>query len=320
MSYLLEPVGVARVDNDVYLALLRAERAGPEELAERLSLPVETVCASLATLSFAGLAIQMCGETAMYVAAPPDVAVPLLIQRRRSALARLQVSVDDLAEEVRRTSAAGPEGTVAVVKGADAVIAAITRLQGEARDEILMVDAPPYVGGSPSRNDAELTQLASGVVYRAIYHPDSLASAAAVEHMRECMKNGEQARVHSAAGPKLVVADRREALVVASHDAPDPLHRVLIGPSTLLEIVISHFDSLWDKATPLDDSCTEPGIGPRDRELLRLLASGMKDRSIARTMGVTERTVGRRVTELMERLDADTRFKAGVQAALRNWL
>ena len=61
-------------------------------------------------------------------------------------------------------------------------------------------------------------------------------------------------------------------------------------------------------------------ITARDRELLTLLAAGMKDREIACTMGVTERTVGRRVTELMERLDAVTRFRAGVRAAHRGWI
>ncbi|HSV38317.1 MAG TPA: helix-turn-helix domain-containing protein [Nocardioidaceae bacterium] len=318
MPYLLEPVGLCRTDNDVYVELLDAPSSSPSDLLKRLELPEETIRASLTSLCGAGLVHLLSAASDSYVAVPPEVAVPLLIQRQRSALARLQHRVDEMAESARRMAAAG-DTCVEMLDGPDAVIAALSRLQGEARLEVCMVDAPPYLGGGPSRNDAELARLADGVSYRAIYHPDSLASAGAVEHMRECMKNGEQARVHSSAGPKLAIIDGRAAVIIANDRDPDPTRRILLGPSALLDVVIQHFELLWDKATPFDDVVHE-GIGPRDRELLRLLASGMKDRAIARTLGVTERTVGRRVTELMERLDADTRFKAGVQAAQRNWI
>jgi sugar-specific transcriptional regulator TrmB/DNA-binding CsgD family transcriptional regulator len=319
VSYLLEPVGLSQVDNDVYLALLRAERATRAQLAGHVELPERAVASALGRLTMSGLAHLLGRDGETYVAVSPDVAVPLLIQRQREALAQLQTQVDEITAAAR-TLAAADDTCVQVLDGPDRVIAAISRLQGEAREELCMVDAPPYIGGGPGRNDAELAKLAEGVAYRSIYHPDSLASAEAVEHMRMCIKNGEQARLHSSAGPKLAIVDRRAAVIVASGTDPDPVRRILLGPSTLLDLVIAHFEALWAKATPLDDSVCDEDIGPRDRELLRLMASGMKDRAIARTLGVTERTVGRRVTELMERLDADTRFKAGVQAAQRNWL
>lgn len=318
MPHLLEPVGVSRVDNDVYVALLALQPAKPFDIAKRLDICEETVVASLSGLATSGL-VHLLGRDDVYVAVSPEVAVTLMIQRQRSKLARLQVAVDEMAESARRVDATG-DGSVQLLDGTDAVVAVLSRLQSEARTEVCMVDAPPYLGGGPSRNDAELAKLAEGVVYRAVYHPDSLASAGAVEHMRECMKNGEQARVHSSAGPKLAIVDRRAAVVIASAAQPDPARRMLLGPSALLDLVIAHFEELWDKATPFDDCAVQDEVTARDRELLRLLASGMKDRSIARTMGVTERTVGRRVTELMEKLDADTRFKAGVRAVQRNWL
>ncbi|WP_217368154.1 LuxR C-terminal-related transcriptional regulator [Kitasatospora sp. MMS16-BH015] len=60
--------------------------------------------------------------------------------------------------------------------------------------------------------------------------------------------------------------------------------------------------------------------GPRDLAILRMLASGAKDRAIARALGIGERTVLRRIQTLLETLHADTRFQAGVQAAQRGWL
>ena len=54
--------------------------------------------------------------------------------------------------------------------------------------------------------------------------------------------------------------------------------------------------------------------------LLRQLAAGAKDEQIARTLGLSLRTVRRRVADLMIELGADTRFQAGVEAARRGWL
>ena len=41
---------------------------------------------------------------------------------------------------------------------------------------------------------------------------------------------------------------------------------------------------------------------------------------IARKLGISLRTVRRRMAELMSDLGADTRFQAGVEAVRRGWL
>jgi DNA-binding NarL/FixJ family response regulator len=57
-----------------------------------------------------------------------------------------------------------------------------------------------------------------------------------------------------------------------------------------------------------------------ERALIAMLASGLKDEAIARQLDVHVATVRRRITALVERLDATTRFQAGLQAARRGWL
>ena len=59
---------------------------------------------------------------------------------------------------------------------------------------------------------------------------------------------------------------------------------------------------------------------PGDTEVLALLAVGMKDDAIARQLGLSPRTVQRRVQELCERLGARTRFHAGFLAAQHDLL
>ncbi|WP_228980587.1 LuxR family transcriptional regulator [Streptomyces sp. DH12] len=62
------------------------------------------------------------------------------------------------------------------------------------------------------------------------------------------------------------------------------------------------------------------GGGAEQRELLRLLAAGLKDEAIARRLGVHVHTARRRISRLLEALDARTRFQAGARATARGWL
>lgn len=79
------------------------------------------------------------------------------------------------------------------------------------------------------------------------------------------------------------------------------------------------FDTAWERAVPIGP-VTDEEITEEDRELLTLLTSGLKDEAIARRLDVHVHTVRRRITRLMAVLNAETRFQAGVQAALRGWL
>jgi DNA-binding NarL/FixJ family response regulator len=71
-----------------------------------------------------------------------------------------------------------------------------------------------------------------------------------------------------------------------------------------------------------------PGLGEvstRDtlddrRLLIDLLASGARDEQIAGVLGISLRTVRRRVAELLTELDASSRFQAGAEAVRRGRL
>jgi len=79
------------------------------------------------------------------------------------------------------------------------------------------------------------------------------------------------------------------------------------------------FERFWQLGTPIGDDA-EGELDGRDAQVLRLMAAGVTDAAIARHTGFSQRTVERRVRHLMGRLDAQTRFQAGVQAVHRGWL
>lgn len=80
------------------------------------------------------------------------------------------------------------------------------------------------------------------------------------------------------------------------------------------------FDQLWQQATIYPGTAEHADYQPARQRLLELLARGAKDEQIARTMGLSLRTVRRRVAELLADLGVDTRFQAGMEASRRGWL
>lgn len=96
--------------------------------------------------------------------------------------------------------------------------------------------------------------------------------------------------------------------------------------------ITSHPDRASRHAVPSGPG-TPPGTGSRrhttsspnsltdeERLILTLLTAGVPDATIARRVGVSQRTFDRRIRALMDRLNAATRFQAGVLAVQRGWL
>ncbi|MBL1116881.1 LuxR family transcriptional regulator [Streptomyces sp. 110] len=77
------------------------------------------------------------------------------------------------------------------------------------------------------------------------------------------------------------------------------------------------FNSIWKRSVPLS---ARPDFGDRRRtrlvaEILGMLRVGATDEVAARALSISVRTYRRHVADIMERLDARSRFEAGLLAA-----
>jgi len=61
-------------------------------------------------------------------------------------------------------------------------------------------------------------------------------------------------------------------------------------------------------------------LSERERAVLRLVAAGLSNKQIARSLSITERTVKFHVTSILNKLEADNRAQAAVLAAQRGLL
>lgn len=249
----------------------------------------------------------------------PDVALEVLVARRQEELTRARLVSRELLTLIPAAVRHRPEDIVEVLVGRPAIAARFEQLLTGTREELLVLDRPPYVADSDHSESTVKALLAADVCVRGIYAPEAIELDGALQALQDAVRSGEQSRLHPSVPLKLAISDRRWAILpVESEDVIEAA--LCIRPSGLLDALVRLFDLLWDASVPVfvADGATAPAAG--DRELAALLASGAKDDVIARHLGTSPRTLSRRIAQLLDDLHVRTRFQAGVRAAQLGWL
>ena len=241
--------------------------------------------------------------------------------RRQRSVDALRHAAEALGAEYRQRPGAGAE-SLQVLVGAEEVTRAAVRLAGDAVAVIRGFDRGPYFAPGPLPGQAQPASARRGVRWRVVYESRSLQGT---DGGREDLAGpGEEARVLPRLPFKMLVADESAALVAlpAEDGPPEALSEtgegLLVRGSLLLGALIRLFEQQWDQAAPV----AAPGQGPEheDRRLLTLLAAGLTDEALARQLGVSTRTVQRRLAELSRRAGAESRFQLGAEAVRRGWV
>ncbi|MGW0392133.1 LuxR C-terminal-related transcriptional regulator [Streptomyces sp. NPDC003042] len=169
----------------------------------------------------------------------------------------------------------------------------------------------------------DLRQIENGVRIRAIYHQRITASPEASEMLRRRVEAGVEIRLSPAVPMNMIIADQQFA-VLPVHPDDRATGAILARGPALVRSYLALYEHCWHTATPYgDDTAAEhggDGLSEQQRAALKMLASGMKDEKVARTLGVSLRTVSRMLSELMQELGASSRFEAGVRAHRLGWL
>lgn len=310
-------VGVSAFEERAYRVLLARADAAPAELAAELNCPPGRADRAVEQLRSLGLVTRMSGRRRRYTAVEPDSAVEALVRGKAVELERVRstaVALTSLFHGVQRPHSRG--GTVEILVGPAELARWFVRLQHQVREEMLVLDRPPYA--LAATNPVEPVSLDHGVRWRAVYAPESLEMPGALDEIGELAERGERGRVLPGLPIKLAIADRRLALMPLDLNL-DNAHAALIRESTLLDALLALFETYWERAVPIG-SAPASGLSPDDHALLQLLASGLTDTAIARQLGLSTRTMRRRTRWLFDQLSASNRFQAGAQATRRGWL
>lgn len=252
-----------------------------------------------------------------------------------------------LVEREARLAGTAASRLLTLAEAVPHLVAAATRPDREDVDDVQPLDGELSTGGNPihllrdmlRNSDGDMlwlrpdawairdreaavnrhlaAEIAAGRRSRAIYPVRALSVDP--DALRARARAGEEIRVLSDVPSRMfILGDSHAVLPEPLGLADDP--RIHVRQRSLVAALTYWFDALWERAMPVPDF--EGGAARPDlrRFLLEQMVAGATDELIARTLGISLRTVRRRVAAMMEDLGVDTRFQLGVEAVRRGWL
>ncbi|WP_422773343.1 hypothetical protein ACN28C_10705 [Plantactinospora sp. WMMC1484] len=159
-------------------------------------------------------------------------------------------------------------------------------------------------------------RLRAGLTIRKLYTPAALVDDAQRDQLAAAAASGVGVRICAAPLPhETIIIDRRVMILAGATSGADREFTVVTVPA-LIAGVRALFQATWESADDLDGwlRAEPPQLDPAGRSVLRVLASGLTDEAAARRLGMSLRTYRRRVAELLQQLNADSRFQAGLRA------
>ncbi|MFI6905220.1 helix-turn-helix domain-containing protein [Nonomuraea sp. NPDC050394] len=319
---MLEALGLTDEEEAVYRHLVARPSASAGEIGAALTLPGPRADEMARSLAARGLVSTLPGER--FCAVPPAVALGSLLTVRRDELRTAELALIALAEEHRSAAAGRAIGDlIEVVSGVDALRQRFAQVQHAAKEQVRSFSTAPFVAVPIGENAAEEQGVKRGVSYRVVVERDLLTAPGAAQEAVTSLRQGVRVRVADRLPIKLIMADSALALVPLSTSAGDRPGAVLLHGSGLLAAVEALFEAVWERAYPLrmDASAAgaEPDISELDAKILSLLLAGLTDEAVAGQLGLSLRTLQRRIRQLMDLAGVRTRVQLGWQAAQRGW-
>ncbi|MER7175892.1 helix-turn-helix transcriptional regulator [Streptomyces mesophilus] len=245
------------------------------------------------------------------------------IAKRKRELARSRAAAETLLAQYTAQHESDKELEVEQLQGADAVRARISDLATRTRTESLA-----FVPGGAQTSEvleaskqANAEPLARGVKIRSVYLDSIRNDPDTLEHAQWLTERNAEVRTAPTLPVRLWIADRELAMVPID-PADSSAGAVLLRQPGAVATFLALFEAVWATALPFGEMPRKSLDDPRShpRELLRLLAQGYTDEAAARRLGISLRSERRLISELMEKLDAQSRFQLGQRAAEHGYI
>lgn len=193
-------------------------------------------------------------------------------------------------------------------------------LQHRARESVDAFDYGMHGPETKGQSGAQPPALARGVRYRVIYDPSVFKRESLREAMLLSVRQGEEARVSTIVPTRTLIGDRTECLVFSRSPEQSGFLAIRSESAWFAEFLNETFESIWRSALPLTNERLEDSrlLTEDEMDILRLLAAGLTDESIARSSGVSVRTIQRKVQAIQRHFGASSRFQLGAMSGLQS--
>jgi DNA-binding CsgD family transcriptional regulator/sugar-specific transcriptional regulator TrmB len=320
---MLDVLGLSARDEAVYRTMLERPNLDIAGLAAYLAIDIDDVRSALDAL--VDLALVRVSTDTICAVRPQAGLTALLARAEAEILARqhqIEATRAAVAAIATAYSAHDEHDEVIRLDGLETVRERLAELAHAAQSECLSFtpSGAQHSATMAAEKPSNLVALQRGVTIRNLYLDSIRNDPATLAHARWMAEQGGQSRTVATLPMRMVIVDRKIALVPSDPHQTDAGALELHSPGIITGLV-NLFEQLWATATPLAETPArnQHGLNPQESELLRLLAQGHTDQSAARHMGISMRTVQRTLTELTDQLGTTSRFQTGVEATKRGW-
>ncbi len=312
----------------VYRTVVSLGAADGAAIAHRLGMTVAETTSQIEVLVGAGLVDV--GADGRIEAVSPMLALGVLLEQREQQIREARAALDELADEYRKVRELQVSDGIEIVRGRSEIGTWINYLLMSGTEQFRLFAKPPFAVFGLSETDTEREVAGHGLRERVIIERTVLDEPAAEKDLLTSLDRGQEIRMVQALPAKLLIVDDSMAIVQLDEGGMAHSEIAVVRPGGLLDCLTFGFESLWRSAMQLregpggtvDRSLASPNdlADPADRAVLTLLLAGLTDASVAARLGISERTVQRRVRRLMDRAGTDSRVLLGWHARDRGWL
>jgi len=323
-------LGIGSAEETVYRTILENPSYGVMELSLELGWPVHRIRGTLDELARLSLLRPSGEEPDVLRLVRPEVGLAALLAREEAALLAKQQEIERSRTAVAQMIAAYADQNPArsgedseSLVGIDTIRTRIEELAAECRQELLGFEPKSAQASDNIEASRPLDRalLDRGVAIRVVYTDSVRNDQPTSAYATWLTERGGRVRTTPGLPLRMLVFDRRVALLPTDPENSGA-GAVLVRGAGVVAALVALFEQTWGAATPLGEERRrdEKGLSQQEREVLRLLSAGLTDEVVARRLDVSVRTLRRVTADLMERLEARSRFQAGYLAATRGWL
>ncbi|WP_457033068.1 LuxR C-terminal-related transcriptional regulator [Kitasatospora sp. P5_F3] len=264
-----------------------------------------------------GLLVHHTGDATLTAVNPRTVAERLGAGLRRSgaeALRRADEVPELLTELTRAYDAAlrkvDHTSTVLHVQEMQEIRSRIVQLEADCQDEFLAAQPGGARSAGLLASGAERSRrfLEGGGSLRSLYQPEARLDPVTAEYAATVADWGGQTRILGEPYSRLVIVDRRTAIVPA---AADDSSAAFIEDPAVVGFLVNRFERDWERAERVQWRSAQQF--PTHEQVGRMLTQGLTQKKIASRLGLSERTVAGHISRLRELHDAETLFQLGWQ-------
>ncbi len=316
--------------NRIYEYLVAHPGSTQLGVSEALGLSMTEIEPSLQFLQDTHLIASSKSDDGTIIAHSPDLAIATLTSDAQKEISQLQTSVAEQKAHLVQFESIFSRAKASALQQSGYEVLESSRTINRLIDELTRETKKSLFEAHPGHGHSADTQVegieidrqlrAKRVKRRTLLHASTRSHAPSIRAVRAQTEIGCQVRTLEDVPVRMFIFDDTSA-IISRNAFPSDRAAIYTQDTAITNLLVQMYSHMWSQATVFEiDDLPQQELTPIQLSILKLMAAGYSDASAVKRLAISLRTYRRQVAEIMETLQAESRFQAGVVAAQRGLL